>query len=115
MAVLVVLCGAFDHGDPRLPALHPDLGLGRKAERCVVERPDPNLNQPIRLLDRIENPRTAGGAKTAPLVVDDLAAQLEVLDRPLCVDRERATRFPPTVVAVTAANMHRIAANAVSD
>ena len=115
VAVLVVLCGAFDHGHPRLPAPHPDLGLGRQAERCIVERPDPNLNQPIRLLDRIENPRTAGGAKTAPLVVDDLAAQLEVLDRPLRVDRERTARFPPTVVAVTTANMHCIAANAVSD
>ena len=37
VAVLVVLCGAFDHRDPWLTALHPDLGLGRQVERCFVE------------------------------------------------------------------------------
>jgi hypothetical protein len=53
-AVLVVLRAAFDGRNPWLATFHPDLGLRRQIERCVVERSEPDLDEGVARIGRIE-------------------------------------------------------------
>jgi hypothetical protein len=99
--------------DPGLSALHPDLVLGLQSERRIVERPEPNLDQDVPRVGRLEDARPAARAEAPPVEAGEIAAELERLDRPLRVDREGTPGFLPAVRAVAAPDVDRLPAHAV--
>src|SRR5690349_11642564 len=99
------------HGrEPRLPPLHPDLRLRREVERGVVERAEANLHG---VLVQVRDPRPAARAEAPAVVRRELAGQLECRCRPLRVDAEGAARLLAAVGAVAAADVARLASDAV--
>ena len=113
LAVSLVLRCPFDRRDPRLAPLRPDFSLRLQVEGGFVESPDPDLDERVARVRRIEDPPAAPRAKSAVVKACELSADLERFNGPLRVHRESAARFRPAVCAMAAPDMHGLAANEI--
>src|SRR5207247_9249841 len=74
---------------------------------------DPDLDQRVVGVRRIEDPRAAPRAESAPVKACELPADLERFDGPLRVHRESAPRFLSAACAMAAADMYGLAQNEI--
>ena len=112
---LVVLRCALDRWYPTLAPLHPDLGFGLQLERRLIQTSEPNLDERVAGVGRVDEPRPTAGAEAATVIARDLAAQLERLDRPLRIHAERTAGLLSAIRAVATPDMHRVTSNGVAN
>jgi hypothetical protein len=65
---LVVLRCALDRRYPALAPLHPDLALGLQLEGRLVQTADPNLDERVARVARVQQPRPSAGAEAATVI-----------------------------------------------
>src|SRR5437868_7818179 len=106
---------ALDRRYPALSPLHPDLVVGLQLEGRLIETSDPDFDERVARVARVQQPRPAAGAEAATVIARDLAAHLKRLDGPVRVHSEGTARLLSAIRAVAAPDMHRVTANAVAD
>ena len=79
---LVVLRCALDRRYPALAPLHPDLVIGLQLEGRLVQTSEPNLDERVAGVARVQEPRPTAWAEAATVIARDLAAQLERIGEP---------------------------------
>src|SRR5438046_4994809 len=89
LLALVVLRCALDRRYPALAPLHPDLGLRLQLEGRLIQASDPNLDERVAWVGRVEEPRPTAGAEAATVIARDLAAHLKRLHGPVRIHTER--------------------------
>jgi autotransporter translocation and assembly factor TamB len=110
-----VLRCTFDRRYPALAPLHPELVFRLQLEGRLVEASDPDLDERVAGVGRVEEVRSAAGSEAATVIARHLAVQLERLDGPLRIHAERTARLLSAIRAVAPADMHGVTANAIAD